>query len=77
VFAIGGASPGRSGALNSLLTLRQVLAIGCRALVVAEQISIPNAAQAFNEMDELVDARAAAQLKTVVRKLLEYVQMMG
>ena len=27
-FAIGGASPGRSGALNSLLTLRQVLAIG-------------------------------------------------
>ena len=31
-FALGGASPGRSGALNSLLTLRQVLAIGCRAL---------------------------------------------
>jgi NAD(P)H-dependent FMN reductase len=76
-FAIGGASPGRSGALNSLLTLRQVLAIGCRALVVAEQVSIPNAAQAFNEMDELTDARAAAQLKTVVRKLMEYVQMMG
>jgi NAD(P)H-dependent FMN reductase len=75
VFALGGASPGRSGALNSLLTVRQVLAIGCRALVVAEQVSIPNAAQAFNEMDELVDARAAGQLKTVVRKLLEYVQM--
>jgi NAD(P)H-dependent FMN reductase len=77
VFAIGGASPGRSGALNSLLTLRQVLAVGCRALVVAEQVSIPNAAQAFNDMDELVDSRAAGQLKTVVRKLVEYVQMMG
>jgi len=77
VFAIGGASPGRSGALNSLLTLRQVLAIGCRALVVAEQVSIPNAATAFDENDELTDARAAAQLKTVLRKLLEYAQMMG
>ena len=77
VFAIGGASPGRSGALNSLLTLRQVLAIGCRALVVAEQVSIPNAAQAFDEMGELTDSRAAAQLKTVVKKLIEYVQMHG
>ena len=77
VFAIGGASPGRSGALNSLLTLRQVLAIGCRALVVAEQVSIPNAAQAFDEMGELTDARAAAQLKTVVKKLIAYVQMHG
>jgi chromate reductase len=76
-FAIGGASPGRSGALNSLLTLRQVLAIGCRAMVVAEQVSIPNAATAFDAMDELTDARAAAQLKTVVSKLLEYVQIMG
>src|ERR1700741_5592242 len=36
-FALGGASPGRSGALNSLLTLRQVLSIGCRAFVVAAQ----------------------------------------
>ena len=77
VFAIGGASPGRSGALNSLLTLRQVLAIGCRALVVAEQVSVPNAESAFNDMDELVDSRAAGQLKTVVKKLLEYVRMLG
>ena len=57
-FAIGGASPGRSGALNSLLTLRQVLSIGCRAFVVPEQVAIPNAEQAFNAQDELADARA-------------------
>jgi NAD(P)H-dependent FMN reductase len=76
-FAIGGASPGRSGALNSLLTLRQVLAIGCRALVIPEQVSIPNAAQAFDEMDELTDSRAAAQLKLVAKKLVDYVQMLG
>src|SRR5215831_15804339 len=38
VFALGGASPGRSGATHSLLALRQVLAVGCRALVIAEQV---------------------------------------
>jgi chromate reductase len=76
-FALGGASPGRSGALNSLLTLRQVLAIGCRALVIPEQVTVPNAEQAFDEMDELKDSRAAGQLKTVVRKLIEYTRMFG
>ena len=76
-FALGGASPGRSGALNSLLTLRQVLAIGCRALVVPEQIAIPNAEQAFNDKDELVDARAAGQLKTLVKKLIDYARLFG
>ena len=63
-FALGGASPGPLRRAESLLTLRQVLAIGCRALVVPEQVAIPNAEQAFDEMDELIDARAAGQLKT-------------
>jgi len=76
-FALGGASPGRSGALNSLLTLRQVLAIGCRALVVPEQIAVRNAEQAFNDKDELVDARAAGQLKTVIKKLIDYARLFG
>jgi len=71
VFAIGGASPGRSGAMQSLIALRQVLAVGCRALVIAEQVSVPNAEQAFDEMDALKDARAAGQLKVVVRKLID------
>jgi NAD(P)H-dependent FMN reductase len=75
-FAIGGASPGRSGAMQSLLALRQVLAVGCRALVIPEQVSVPNAEQAFDEMDQLKDARAAGQLKVVVKKLLEYVHML-
>ena len=71
VFAIGGASPGRSGAMQSLLALRQVLAVGCRALVIAEQVTIPNAEEAFDDMDGLKDARAAAQLKVVLRKLID------
>jgi NAD(P)H-dependent FMN reductase len=77
IFALGGASPGRSGAMQSLLALRQVLAVGCRALVIAEQVSVPNAEQAFDDMDELKDARAAAQLKTVVRKLVDTARLLA
>ncbi len=76
-FALGAASPGRSGGMQSLITLRQVLAIGCRALVVPEQVTIPNAGEAFDASDELKDARAGAQLKLVVRKLVDYARMMG
>ena len=71
VFAIAGASPGRSGARQSMLALRQILAVGCRALVLAEQVSVPNAEHAFDEMDGLRDSRAAGELKLLVRKLVE------
>jgi NAD(P)H-dependent FMN reductase len=77
VFALGGASPRSSGAVLALLALRQVLAVGCRALVIAEQLCVPNADQAFDEMDELKDARAAGQLKIVVRKLVDTARLLG
>ena len=77
VFALGGASPGRSGATHSLLALRQVLAVGCRALVIAEQVTVPNAEQAFDAMDELKDARAASQLKLVIRKLVDTAKLLA
>ena len=76
VFALGGASPGRSGAMQSLLALRQVLAVGCRAFVIAEQVSVPNAAHAFDDMDELRDARVAGELKIVVRKLIDAAKLL-
>jgi chromate reductase, NAD(P)H dehydrogenase (quinone) len=76
VFALGGASPRRSGAMQSLSALRQVLAVGCRALVLAEQVNVPNAEQAFGDMDELRDARAADDLKIVVRKLIEAAKLL-
>jgi NAD(P)H-dependent FMN reductase len=75
-FALGAASPGRSGGMQSLIALRQVLAVGCRALVLPEQIAIPNAETAFDEMDRLTDARAAAQLKIVVRRLVDYARLL-
>jgi chromate reductase, NAD(P)H dehydrogenase (quinone) len=76
VFALGGASPGRSGAMQSLSALRQVLAVGCRAFVIAEQVSVPNAGEAFDDMDELRDARAAGELKIMVRRLVDAARLM-
>jgi chromate reductase, NAD(P)H dehydrogenase (quinone) len=77
VFALGGVSPGRSGVTHSLLALRHALAVGCRALVIAEQVTVPNAEQAFDEMDELTDARAAGELKVVVRKLVDTARLLA
>ncbi len=77
VFALGGASPRSAGAIQSLLALRQVLAVGCGALVLAEQVSVPDAEQAFDEMDGLRDPRAAAQLKLVVRKLVDTARLLA
>ena len=76
VFALGAASPGRSGGMQSLIALRQVLAVGCRALVIPEQVTIPNAESAFDDMDQLIDARAATQLKLVVRRLIDYARLL-
>jgi hypothetical protein len=54
-----------------------VLAVGCRALVIAEQVTVPNAEQAFDEMDELKDARAASQLKLVMQKLVNIAKLLA
>jgi hypothetical protein len=45
--------------------------------VIAEQVTVPNAEQAFDEMDELKDARAAGQLKLVVRKLVDTAKLLA
>ena len=70
-FALGGASDSPYGALRSLMTLRQVLELGCGALVIPEQITVFRASEAFDEMDNLKDERAAASLKRVLGRLIE------
>jgi chromate reductase len=71
VFALGGTSFGPYGVVQALSALRHVLAVGCRALVIPEQLSIGNAGQAFDEMDGLRDERASIELKALVRKLVD------
>ena len=76
VFAIGGASDSPYGALRSLMALRQVLELGCGALVLPEQITVFRAGEAFDEMDNLREERASASLKRVAQRLAEAAQEM-
>jgi NAD(P)H-dependent FMN reductase len=71
VFAIGGASPGPYGTMRSVLALRQVLEIGCGALVIPEFITVREAATAFDDKDNLKDERSARQLKTIAQRLVD------
>ena len=76
-FAIGGASDGAYGALRSLMALRQVLELGCGALVLPEQITVFHASEAFDEMDNLKDERAAASLKRLAQRLTDAAREMA
>jgi NAD(P)H-dependent FMN reductase len=77
VFAIGGACDGAYGAMRSLMALRQVLELGCGALVLPEQIAVMRASDAFDEMDNLKDERAANLLKRVVERLTDMAREMA
>src|SRR6187551_3301893 len=77
VFAIGGASDSPYGAMRSLMALRQVLELGCGALVLPEQITVFRASEAFDEMDDLKEERAAATLKRVVARLADAAREMA
>jgi NAD(P)H-dependent FMN reductase len=70
VFAIGAASSGSGGGLRALMALRQILELGCGALVIPEQIAVQRADQAFDEMDNLKDETLAAALKALARRLV-------
>jgi len=63
--------------MQSLIALRQVLAVGCRALVLPEQVTVANAYEAFDDSGQLKDARLGTQLKTVVQRLIDYARLLG
>jgi NAD(P)H-dependent FMN reductase len=71
VFALGATTRDSTGGIRALLALRQVLEIGCGALVLPEQIAISTAEQAFDEMDNLKDEQAADLLRAIARRLVE------
>ena len=76
VFAIASASPGRAGGLRSLMALRQILELGCGALVIPEQVAIPNAEQAFDDKDEIVDLGTFNLLRAALQKLVDMARLM-
>ena len=76
VFAVGSAANGAAGGVRGLMALRQVLELGCGALVIPEQINVGRAGEAFDDMDNLKDENLATALKTLVRRLVELASLM-
>lgn len=76
VFALGAASNGRFGGMRSLLAMRQVLEIGCGAMVLPAQISVPFAEQAFDDMDQFKSEQDAERLRGFVRDFIDVAQRM-
>jgi chromate reductase, NAD(P)H dehydrogenase (quinone) len=77
VFAIGSAASGGQGGLRSLMALRQILELGCGALVIPEQVAVPRAEQAFDQRDNLKDETLATALKAAMRRLVELASVMA
>ena len=76
VFAIASASTGAAGGLRSLMALRQILELGCGALVIPEQVAIPDAERAFDDMDNLAEARLANLLRAELARLVDMARLM-
>jgi chromate reductase, NAD(P)H dehydrogenase (quinone) len=76
VFALGSATSGGGGGIRSMMALRQILELGCGALVIPEQVSVPRAELAFDEMDNLKDEALAGALRASMRRLVELAGLM-
>jgi chromate reductase len=76
VFAIASASHASAGGLRSLMALRQILELGCGALVIPEQVAVPSAEFAFDDKDELVEMRLGNLLRAELTRLVEMARMM-
>jgi NAD(P)H-dependent FMN reductase len=77
VFAIASASPGRAGGLRSLMALRQILELGCGALVIPEQVAIQRADSAFDEMDNIADVGIANLFRAQLERLVEMARLIA
>lgn len=76
VFAVSSASVEPGGGLRSIMALRQILELGCGALVIPEVVSIPQADQAFDQMDNIIETRTANQFRAQLDRLVEVARMM-
>jgi chromate reductase len=63
--------------LRSLMALRQILELGCGALVIPEQIAVGDADHAFDDCDNLRDEALATALKAMARRLVDLASAMS
>ena len=77
IFAIASASPEANGGLPGLMALRQILEVGCGALVIPEQVAVARADQAFDDMDRLTDTRTANLFHAQLARLVEMARLLA
>ena len=75
VFAIASASGNRLGGARALAALRLILS-ACHAQVIPNQLALPFAEQAYDEMDRLKNTADADALKALARQLIDISQRM-
>jgi chromate reductase, NAD(P)H dehydrogenase (quinone) len=74
-FAIAAASGGRLGGSRALMALRLILS-ACQAHVIPNQLSLPFAHEAYDDMDRLKQPADIEAQKALVRQLIEISQHM-
>src|SRR5436309_4253299 len=74
-FAIAAASESRLGGARALAALRLVLT-ACHAAVIPNQIALPFAAEAYDDMDGLKHPADSEALRAMVRQLIDVAQRM-
>jgi NAD(P)H-dependent FMN reductase len=74
-FALAGASQSRLGAARALQALRLILT-SCHANVIASQLTLAFAGEAYDDMDRLKNEGDIAALKALVRQLIDVSQRM-
>jgi len=74
-FAIASASGGRLGGARALMALRLILT-ACQAHVIPNQLSLPFATDAYDDMDRLKQLPDIEAQKALVRQLIEISQHM-
>lgn len=77
VFAIASASSETQGGLYGLAALRTILALGCGALVISEQVAVPEADIAFDDMDNPLPAATANALRVELARLVDMARMVA
>lgn len=70
VFAIAGASPGATGTMRNLTAMRTMLMQGFGALVIAEQLGVPQSGKAFDEAGNLVAERSKSSMNAMLESLV-------